>query len=291
MVLFSDSLIGICDALSIAMHANFASKHTFSSKVESDVYVIQMCTRRLLNNTNWNDCNYDTILTVEDLKLPTGQNIIGALFLEKKDYETYEVTYMMCPLMRDQRAIDMLLLLMASEVVEAHGGKQLMHYIQDVNWNHKTFTRYHHKMGFFWLDDDGNETYYTNVLSRKDAGFMRPCFKLCRPKFTHSGGQVYFAKCMMYGRENMKAILNKNGIKVGFGRGSNWDIVITCGCYGNLLMQKRRGKTVLVYDVYRNGFNDGDVVVYKHIKDLAQEAAIYDGGEDAAVVFHDNDPI
>ena len=293
MALFSDSLIGICDALSIAMHVNFASKSSFSNQTESDEHVLQMCTHRLLNNTNWKECNYDAILTVEDLKLPHWQKNIGALFLKKKDDDkTYEVTYMQWPIMYDCRSIDMLLLLMASEVADAYGGKELMHYLRDSHTNHQIFTRYHHYLGFYWLDDAGEQTHNTKVLARKKNGeSMRPCYKLCRPKFTHSGGQVYFAKCMMDGRDNMREILIKNRIKVGFGRGSNWDIVITCGCYGNLLMQKRRDEAIFVYDVYRNGFDDGDAVVYKHIKDLAQEAAIYDGGEYVAVVFHDNDPI
>ena len=184
MALFSDSLIGICDALSVAMHASFVSKRSFSSQLEDDTHVIGICTSYLLKHTNWSACNYDAILTLESLvgnPARNRPNIIGALFLEKKDDETYAVSFIHWPITGVTYDVDILLLRMASEVVKAHGGKTLVHYIADAGWNHGTFKRYNRDLDFFWLDADGKTTNDTRVLSRskKDDAGKRPCFKLC----------------------------------------------------------------------------------------------------------------
>ena len=184
MSLFSDSLIGTCNALSVAMHASFVSKRSFSSQLEDDTHVIGICTSYLLKHTNWSECNYDAILTLESLvgnPARNRPNIIGALFLEKKDDETYAVSFIHWPITGVTYDVDILLLRMASEVVKAHGGKTLMHYIADAGWNHGTFKRYNRDLDFFWLDADGNPTNDTRVLSRtnKVDADKRPCSKLC----------------------------------------------------------------------------------------------------------------
>jgi hypothetical protein len=281
MDLFSDSLIGICDAWSIAMHADFVSNSV--SEADKEAHAIQVCSRQIWKYVPRAKCvGYDAILTVEAQNKDNGQSrIIGALFLKKTDCETYTVLNVTLNVPQgDTRCIDMLLLLMASEVAAAHEGKQLVHYLQEAPDNYAQFTKNFYKMGFFWLDANGNATHSTDVLSKdkKNSG-MRPCYKLCRPKFTISNAAVYFTKCLMNDKAKITDILRKG--RLAECAHFDWDIVISYGDSCKIFMRKMKDENV--YEVYHRG------VDLENKQGVIREAAVYDcKSEDVKLnFFHD----
>jgi hypothetical protein len=305
MDIFSDSLIGFCNATSTVMHVDFVSKSV--SQAEKKKHAIRLCTSQenlaklqvdplsdfnipnLLKRVNsWDEClKYDAFLTVEKQSKETGKPIIvGALFLEMKD-ETHAVLELI-EYPTDMPNIDMLLLLMASEIAGAYGCKQLVHNLIDSSWNHMKFRLYYHKMNFFWLDADGNATNETAILSKKKRtdGNMRPCYKLCRPKFTFSNPNngveaVYFAKCLMNERERIATILRKGRLDNFDPAYIDWDVVISYGDSCKIFMRKTKDENV--YDVYHRGDD------LENKQGVIREAAVYDcKSEDVRLNFIDD---
>jgi hypothetical protein len=238
---------------------------------------------------SWDEClKYDAFLTVEKQNKETGKPIIiGALFLAKRDHETYAVLEIVLS-SYTIFGINSLLLLMASEIAGAYGGKQLVHNIRDASDNHRTFAKYSRKMDFFWLDADGNATNETAVLSREKKSTnwkMRPCYKLCRPKFTFSNPNngveaVYFAKCLMNERERIATILRKGRLDNFDPAYIDWDVVISYGDSCKIFMRKTRDENF--YEVYHRGSD------LENKQGVIREAAVYDcKSEDVKLNFID----
>jgi hypothetical protein len=204
----------------------------------------------------------------------------------------------------DTRQLQYLLLLMASEAVAAVGGRRIVQAEHNSSCNHRGFRNLSEKLGFFWHDDAGLETKSTDCISRccffasfcffkhTEGGsrskaidrqmLMKECFKLTRPIFPRSDAyRVYFASCMLEGKKDLGSIVAKlDGHTFREPRDENWDIFITYGDYGKLLMRKTAASGCEAFS------RPCDAGHFEEAKELARAAFRYDSAAAAELVFH-----
>lgn len=217
---FSDTLLEHCRHLAVEIRAHFVVNDPAKEAME-------VCKGALTRSTVYKGVMgghpHDVILTIHDALGPA----IAAAFLEKQGDDCYIVNSHMLGTFSDTRQLDLLLLLMASEVAGYRGATRIGHCLQDYAGDRYMFVLLKNRLGFYWLDanDKRTDTFDGFTKKKKDGVIMRYCFKDCRPIFRSPPHVcVYFASCLIL--RDLKDIA-----------GCKCDIFITYGARGRLSLR------------------------------------------------------